>query len=80
MNKGELQSVMNRVHFFLSHPLFLMDSTRLASCYTSFPMHLFFFHEALPCSLISDLFMPHVPLSLTRLCLAPFLSIDDSYT
>ena len=40
---------------FPSRSLFLTDSMRLASCYTSFPMHPFFFHEA----------SPHVPLSLT---------------
>ena len=70
------KGVMNRVHFFLPHSLFLMDSTRLASCYTSFPMHLFFSHEASPRSLISDFFMPHVILSLTWPCIVPFLSLD----
>ena len=66
------QRCYERSTLFLSHSLFLMNSMRLASCYTSFLMHLFYSHEALPRSLISDLFMPHVPLSLPRSLFYPW--------
>ena len=65
---------MNRVHFFLSHSLFLMNSTRFASCYTSFPLPFPWGFTSFPylwliytsCSLISDSTLP-CSLSILRL-------------